>query len=368
MRLLVPVTFWQTGPGDFARGRNSGAKGLRKTQPVADWLCFYLDGNKGRQAVVMGDSQTEVLPLVLEKEDWKVAHAHPQWLSSTSFPRRRVKWRAKWKKRSKHTCPRNMGRNRRVRKRNPTMSKHECDNDHPWGSRQRGGLPNRWLPFWVADANVDSRKTVQSPSKPRDSSTIFQKSGCSCSFLWGLLLVLFLQNQRKSFLEYASLWDPEVYGRPQTQQKFENTSLSRLFPTSAEEGRIQEKACENENLDWMMENWGKMGIVGRKFLATKKNCYFRLPPRELPVVHTLCVGKLCWPQTRASNSQGEQIDLALQSPSGTCPGLCFSLPDCLLPASSARWSNQDHGLMAPPGHPGRSRPFSASPYVSTTLI
>lgn len=132
--------------------------------------------------------------------------------------------------------------------------------------------------------------------------------------------------------------------------------------------RIQEKACENENLDWMMENWGKMGIVGRKFLATKKNCYFRLPPRELPVVHTLCVGKLCWPQTRASNSQGEQIDLALQSPSGTCPGLCFSLPDCLLPASSARWSNQDHGLMAPPGHPGRSRPFSASPYVSTTLI
>lgn len=69
MRLLVPVTFWQTGPGDFARGRNSGAKGLRKTQPVADWLCFYLDGNKGRQAVVMGDSQTEVLPLVLEKED-----------------------------------------------------------------------------------------------------------------------------------------------------------------------------------------------------------------------------------------------------------------------------------------------------------
>lgn len=86
----------------------------------------------------------------------------------------------------------------------PTMSKHVtvivCEAQHGGGAP-----PNRWLPFWVADANVDFRKTVRTPPKPRGSPTILLVSP-------GLLLLPLPWNQRKSFLEYASFWDPEVYG------------------------------------------------------------------------------------------------------------------------------------------------------------
>lgn len=93
MHLLVAVTFWRAGTGNCARGRNE-----KPSQWLADWSQYlYPDGNKGRPAVVAGDSQTGApqtgaLPGILEREGGKEAGVRtPTVLSSTSFPRRRVK-------------------------------------------------------------------------------------------------------------------------------------------------------------------------------------------------------------------------------------------------------------------------------------
>lgn len=77
------------------------------------------------------------------------------------------------------------------------------------GPRTGGCLSGCQIQWGLEENGVLPIKTKRFPDDiPKEQMLLLVSSG--------FLLLPFLRNQRKSFLEYASLWNPEVYGRPQT--------------------------------------------------------------------------------------------------------------------------------------------------------